>query len=99
MKRTLLLGTVTLVLAVMALSTSAALAGPGPGSSVAARGANAGFSCERAAERLARVQNRVAKIEARIGNGEAKRPRLAARIAQWLEKRASRIEARIAAHC
>jgi hypothetical protein len=100
MRMKVVLGTVVAVFAIIALTTSSALAGGGPRLGPTGAGpARAAFTCERASARLARVEARIARIQARVDGGEARKPERAARIKQRLEKRAARIEARIAANC
>jgi len=89
-----------MVLVVLALAAGPAFAGRGnPPARPGARLANATFSCERAAARLARVESRIDRVQARIDAGTAKNAAFAAKLKQMLEKRAARIEARIAAKC
>ena len=100
MQMKVMLGTLVAMLALMALAAGSALAGDGglrPGAA-AGHGQGLGFTCERAAARLARVEARIARIQARLESGQAKKPERAARFVARLEKRADRIEARIAAH-
>jgi hypothetical protein len=102
MRMQVMLGTITAMLALMALTAGSALAGAG-GPPPAAVGAGLGqtglgFTCERATARLARVEARIARIQARLGSGQAKKPERAARFVARLEKRADRIEARMAAN-
>ena len=100
MRMKVMLGTLVAALALMALAAGSALAGDGdprPGA-VGAGQAQMGFTCERAAARLARVEARIARIQARLASGQAKKPERAARFIQRLEKRADRIEARLAAN-
>jgi hypothetical protein len=78
---------------------SASAAGGGPTSQPAAALTTATFTCDGAKARLARVENRIARIQARIDAGTAKNPKYAARLKHRLERRAARIEARIAANC
>jgi hypothetical protein len=94
------LATVALLLTALAMTASAALAvNGGPARPLAAAEGKVGFTCERANMRLTGVQRRIAKVQARIANGEAKNPDRAAKLLRRLQNRENRIEARIAANC
>jgi hypothetical protein len=96
MRMKVMLGTMVAVLALTALGASSAVAGSGP--PLGAVGVGQGFTCERAAARLARIEARIARIQARLESGQAKKPARAERFVARLEKRADRIEARLAAN-
>ena len=97
------LSCLALALGVVALSAGAAFAdgttpGTGTTGSAGASGTHT-FNCDAAKTRLANVDNRIAKIQARIAGGQVKDPTAAATRLANAQNRATRITNRIAKRC